>query len=224
MIVHTVHVDDIATLWEHDSALQCTVVTAIVHQWCTNTAIVHRLPLPGELHRHFKQCAHFRTTMRAFALNTFVKLCASRQLSRQHCVAINSSCCLIERVSLVHHCCVLSLQCTWTASSFTQMFTSCPRAPAKFFSPVSQGVETSERSKTVGANEQTQSPYWRSRPHVRCQCVGHLPMLISLGRPDTDVTGVVFVERQQLFIENIKIHLNILHFSSPHTKKSKNIV
>ena len=34
-------------------------------------------------------------------------------------------------------------------------------------------------------------------------------MLISQRHPDTDVTGVVFVERQQLFIENIKIHLNI---------------
>ena len=34
-------------------------------------------------------------------------------------------------------------------------------------------------------------------------------MLISQRHPDTDVTGVVFVETQQLFIENIKIHLNI---------------
>ena len=34
-------------------------------------------------------------------------------------------------------------------------------------------------------------------------------MLISRRHPDTDVTGVVFVETQQLFIENIKIHLNI---------------
>ena len=34
-------------------------------------------------------------------------------------------------------------------------------------------------------------------------------MLISQRRPGTDVTGVVFVETQQLFIENIKIHLNI---------------
>ena len=34
-------------------------------------------------------------------------------------------------------------------------------------------------------------------------------MLISQRHPDTDVTGVVFVEIQQLFIENIKIHINI---------------
>ena len=34
-------------------------------------------------------------------------------------------------------------------------------------------------------------------------------MLISQRHPDTDVTGVVFVKTQQLFIENIKIHLNI---------------
>ena len=34
-------------------------------------------------------------------------------------------------------------------------------------------------------------------------------MLISQRHPDTDVTGVVFVETQQLFIENIKIHINI---------------
>ena len=34
-------------------------------------------------------------------------------------------------------------------------------------------------------------------------------MLISQRHSDTDVTGVVFVETQQLFIENIKIHLNI---------------
>ena len=34
-------------------------------------------------------------------------------------------------------------------------------------------------------------------------------MLISQRHPDTDVTGVVFVKTQQLFIENIKIHLKI---------------
>ena len=34
-------------------------------------------------------------------------------------------------------------------------------------------------------------------------------MLISRRHSDTDVTGVVFVKTQQLFIENIKIHLNI---------------
>ena len=34
-------------------------------------------------------------------------------------------------------------------------------------------------------------------------------MLISQGHPDTDVTRVVFVEKHQLFIENIKIHINI---------------